>query len=163
MVRVSKTKSPLFCFRYDPLIVFRRQNQITFIFIKTMSHDLLVQMAYPVSFSFVQKHFITSMQRSCTGSRRVDLAFNCYCMPNLGAEMRNKLIVSARVMYLSQNLIISEKNDQKHYLNLLYYKIAICTISISTPHLICPPKFCITVSIINTVFNFWCDHCNTQS
>ena len=38
------------------------------------------------------------------GSRRVDLAFNCYCMPNLGAEMRNKLIVSARGMYLSQTL-----------------------------------------------------------
>ena len=46
MVRVWKTKSLLFCLRYDPLIVFRRQNHITFIFIKTMSHDLLVQMAY---------------------------------------------------------------------------------------------------------------------
>ena len=46
MVQVWKTKSLLFCLRYDPLIVFRRQNHITFIFIKTMSHDLLVQMAY---------------------------------------------------------------------------------------------------------------------
>ena len=46
MVSVGKTKSLLFCLRYDPLIVFRRQNHITFIFIKTMSHDLLVQMAY---------------------------------------------------------------------------------------------------------------------
>ena len=46
MMRVWKTKSPLFCLRYDPLIVFWRQNHITFIFIKTMSHDLLVQMAY---------------------------------------------------------------------------------------------------------------------
>ena len=46
MVRVWKPKSLLFCLRYDPLIVFRRQNHITFIFIKTMSHDLLVQMAY---------------------------------------------------------------------------------------------------------------------
>ena len=27
-------------------MVFRRQNHITFIFIKTMPHDLLVQMAY---------------------------------------------------------------------------------------------------------------------
>ena len=45
MVRVWKPKSPLFCLRYDPLIVFRRQNHVTFIFIKTMSHDLLVQMA----------------------------------------------------------------------------------------------------------------------
>ena len=48
MVRVWETKSLLFCLRYDPLIVFRRQNHITFIFIKTMSHDLLVQMAYIV-------------------------------------------------------------------------------------------------------------------
>ena len=46
MVRVWKTKSLLFCLRYDPLIVFQRQNHITFIFMKTMSHDLLVQMAY---------------------------------------------------------------------------------------------------------------------
>ena len=34
MVRVWKTKSLLFCLRYDPLIVFRRQNHIIFIFIK---------------------------------------------------------------------------------------------------------------------------------
>ena len=46
MVQVWKTKSLLFCLRYDPLIVFLRQKHITFIFIKTMSHDLLVQMAY---------------------------------------------------------------------------------------------------------------------
>ena len=30
MVRVWRTKSPLFCLRYDPLIVFRRQIHITF-------------------------------------------------------------------------------------------------------------------------------------
>ena len=46
MVRVWKTKSLLFCLRDDPLIVFRRQNHVTFIFIKTMSHDLSVQVAY---------------------------------------------------------------------------------------------------------------------
>ena len=46
MVRVWKNKSLLFCLRYDPLIVFRRQNHIAFIFMKTMSHDPLVQMAY---------------------------------------------------------------------------------------------------------------------
>ena len=46
MVRVLTNKSLLFCLRYDPLIVFRRQNHITFIFIKMMLHDLLVQMAY---------------------------------------------------------------------------------------------------------------------
>ena len=45
MVRVWKTKSLWFCSRYDPLIVLRRQNHITFIFMKTMSHDLLVQIA----------------------------------------------------------------------------------------------------------------------
>ena len=48
MVQVWKTKSVLFCLRYDPLIVFRGQNHITFIFIETMSHDLLVQMAYSI-------------------------------------------------------------------------------------------------------------------
>ena len=46
MARVWKTKSLLFCLRYDPLIVFWRQNHINFIFIKTMSHDLLVQIAF---------------------------------------------------------------------------------------------------------------------
>ena len=46
MVRVRKIKSLLYCLRYDPLIVFRQKNHITLIFIKTMSHDLLVQMAY---------------------------------------------------------------------------------------------------------------------
>ena len=46
MVQVWKTKSQLICLRYDPLIILRRKNHVTFIFIKTMSHDLLVQMAY---------------------------------------------------------------------------------------------------------------------
>ena len=46
MVGVWKTKSLLFGLRYDPLIVFQRQNHITFIFIKTMSHGLLLQIAY---------------------------------------------------------------------------------------------------------------------
>ena len=46
MVQVWKTKALLFCLRDEPLIVFRRQNHVTFIFIKTMSHDLLVQVAY---------------------------------------------------------------------------------------------------------------------
>ena len=43
MVQVWKTKSVLFCLGYNLLIVFRRQNHITFIFITTMPHDLLVQ------------------------------------------------------------------------------------------------------------------------
>ena len=46
MVQVWKTKSLLFCLRYDPLIVFWRQNHITFIFKKMMPFDLLVQMVY---------------------------------------------------------------------------------------------------------------------
>ena len=46
MVRVWKTKSLLICLTDDPLTVFRGQNHVTFIFIKTMSHDLLVQVAY---------------------------------------------------------------------------------------------------------------------
>ena len=46
--KMVRAKSLLFCLRYDLLIVFRRQNCITFILIKTMSHDLLVQMTYSV-------------------------------------------------------------------------------------------------------------------
>ena len=48
MVWVWRTKSDYYFFlRYDPPIVFRRQSHfITFIFIKTMSYDILVQMAY---------------------------------------------------------------------------------------------------------------------
>ena len=46
MVRVWKTKSLLFCLRYDPQIIFWRQNHITFIFIKMMSPDFLVQVPY---------------------------------------------------------------------------------------------------------------------
>ena len=52
----EKPKSLLCCFKYDPLIVFRRQNHITFIFMKTMSHDLLVQMACS------HEHFYLSAQ-----------------------------------------------------------------------------------------------------
>ena len=51
MVWVWKTKSVLFCLGYDRLIVSWRQNQITFIFIKMMSHNLLVQMAYCIGHS----------------------------------------------------------------------------------------------------------------
>ena len=36
----------IFCLRDDPLIAFQKQNHVTFIFLKTMSHDLLVQVAY---------------------------------------------------------------------------------------------------------------------
>ena len=57
MVRVWKTKSLLFCLRYDPRVVFRRQNHITFIFIKTMSHDLLVQMAYLLDILSTSPHY----------------------------------------------------------------------------------------------------------
>ena len=39
--------------RLSPLIVFLRQNHITFIFIKTMSHDLSVQMAYCYYYSLI--------------------------------------------------------------------------------------------------------------
>ena len=39
-------KSLLFCLRDDPLRVFPRQNHVISIFIKTMSHHLLVQVGY---------------------------------------------------------------------------------------------------------------------
>ena len=50
----------LFFLRYDPPIVFRRQSHITFIFIKTMSHDLLVQMTY---FSWIHIFDAFSLKR----------------------------------------------------------------------------------------------------
>ena len=43
---IKSSKLLTLILRYEPLIVFRRQNHTTFIFLKTMSHDLLVQMAY---------------------------------------------------------------------------------------------------------------------
>ena len=46
LILANGTKSLLFCLRDDPLIVFRRQNHVIFVFIKTISHDLLVQVAY---------------------------------------------------------------------------------------------------------------------
>ena len=55
MVLVQKAKSLLFCLRYDLLIVFQRQNHVTLIFIKTMSHDLLVQMAHRNSLLLCEK------------------------------------------------------------------------------------------------------------
>ena len=63
MVWVWKTKSLLFCLRYEPLIVFWRQNHITFIIIKTMSHDLLVHMAYYHTFNAFS--FVRLCQNSC--------------------------------------------------------------------------------------------------
>ena len=42
----EKPNYPLFCLRGDPLTVFRLQNHVTLIFIKTLSYDLLVQVAY---------------------------------------------------------------------------------------------------------------------
>ena len=55
-------KSLLLCLRDDPLIVFRRQNHVTFIFIKTMSHDLLVQVAYCCMF-YARPPFVMSSHR----------------------------------------------------------------------------------------------------
>ena len=40
---------------------FRRQNHITFIFIKTMSYDLVVQMAYSADFGKFRLHFFCTV------------------------------------------------------------------------------------------------------
>ena len=70
MVRVWKTKSPLFCLRYDPLIVFWRQNHTTYIFTKMMSHDLLVQMAY-FPCGTTNKKYASSVWNFCSRSSNV--------------------------------------------------------------------------------------------
>ena len=46
-----KNQVTITCLRYDPLIIYRRQNHITFIFIKKQFHmtSLIVQMAYKAS------------------------------------------------------------------------------------------------------------------
>ena len=43
-----KNQVTIICLRYDPLIIYRRQNHITFIFIKKQCHmtSLIVQMAH---------------------------------------------------------------------------------------------------------------------
>ena len=68
VVRVWKTKSLLFCLRYDPLIVFWRQNHITFIFIKMMSHDLFVQMAYLKGYSYLMLYWKKQSQQKPTAN-----------------------------------------------------------------------------------------------
>ena len=55
MVPVWKTNSLLLSFRYDQVIVVRRQNHVIFIFIKMMSHDFLVQ--WPIIFLRRYKKF----------------------------------------------------------------------------------------------------------
>ena len=49
MVWVWKTKSLLFCLRYNPIMVFWRQYHITFIFIKMMSHNVLVHCLFNIN------------------------------------------------------------------------------------------------------------------
>ena len=93
MVRVWKTKSLLFCLTYDPLMVFWRQNHITFIFIKMMSHDLLVQMAYwpffnPSSWTFREPNLIhwRKYKKSSASESLRNACFNlerfsrCFCL-----------------------------------------------------------------------------------
>ena len=97
MVRVWKTKSLLFCLKYDPLMVFWRQNQITFIFIKMMSHDLLVQMAYwpffnPSSRTFREPNLIhwRKYKKSSASESLRNACFNlerfsrCFCLAPAG-------------------------------------------------------------------------------
>ena len=82
MMRVWKTKSLLICLRYDPLIVFRRQNHVTFIFIKTMSHDLLVQLAYLQNFRLNRYHFRSDQKLNNSRiSRNFPRKFPCHSPP----------------------------------------------------------------------------------
>ena len=95
MVWVWKTKSLLFCLRYDPLIVFQRQNHITFIFIKTMSHDLLSSNglfhSYIILIGTYSRGEITCcclgneplclpQMRTSGPKRATQIELTCYCM-----------------------------------------------------------------------------------
>ena len=90
MLWVWKTKSLLFCLRYDPLIVFRRQNHITFIFMKTMSLDLLVQMAY--SSLRTQTYFRSSVLsiRKVTSANTISVT-QTFCFVVDQSELRTKV------------------------------------------------------------------------
>ena len=95
MVWVWKTKSLLFCLRYDPLIIFQRQNHITFIFIKTMSHDLLSSNglfhSYIILIGTYSRGEITCcclgneplclpQMRTSGPKRATQIELTCYCM-----------------------------------------------------------------------------------
>ena len=95
MVWVWKTKSLSFCLRYDPLIVFQRQNHITFIFIKMMSHDLLSSNylfhSYIILIGTHSRGHITCLclgneppllpRRRTSGPKRTtQIELTCYCM-----------------------------------------------------------------------------------
>ena len=72
MVRVWKTKSLLFWFKIWPTNFFWRRNHITFIFIKMMSHDLLVQMAHLNPFLNVMR------KQKMQWRRNLNSDFPCY-------------------------------------------------------------------------------------
>ena len=103
MVRVWKTRSLLFCLRYDPLIDFRRQNHVTFIFINSMSHDLLVQMAYNQSKATRNSiHLMNQSNRSisicllflfclCFHFKVIWKSLHCWFKSALFGEMKKKL------------------------------------------------------------------------
>ena len=98
MVLVWKTKSLLFCLWYDPLIVLQRQNHITFIFIKTMSHDLLVQMAYccpccaslMTTVDWIRRRSISTFPPVASTLRPVRFSYSQrdYTLPYLSRESR---------------------------------------------------------------------------
>ena len=75
MAQVWKTKSLLFCLRYDSLIIFWRQNHVTFIFIKMMPHDLLGQMAYYSCYALSMNLKLTTAEGFC-------FAYSCFAYMN---------------------------------------------------------------------------------
>ena len=80
VLRTPRCSSLLFCLRDGPLIVFRRQNHVTVIFIKTMSHDLLVQVAY---YNFKQSFWIASHPASSGTTHAMRVAGWSIPLPSL--------------------------------------------------------------------------------
>ena len=99
MVRAWKAKSLLFCLRYDPLIVFGRQNHITFIFIKTMSRDPLVQMAYSKFPTSIPTTFICGVPPPPPGGGWLTI---CSFLVSCGATP--KLLNSTRATFYQSGL-----------------------------------------------------------
>ena len=121
MVLVWKTKSLLFCLRYDPLIIFWRQNHITFIFLKTTSDDLLVQKAY--CRVLCRYHFIVywSIKRKMVHSRwNFSLRKSTFCRTCSKIIMRRQLPwLPARVRYCRINLF---KTVFKYSFSISFYQ-----------------------------------------
>ena len=108
MVRVwNWSKSLLFCLRYDPLVVFWSQNHITFVFIKTMSHDHLVQMAYDEG--LVAVRLFSRQEERGKSKTHIPILLSTWlkwCWPSTPLSVRANIASSVVVVAMGSRLAI---------------------------------------------------------